>query len=75
GDDAALLASLEEDFRFPDLVDEDSRALYAEEPYRLKLGAIRSKLNNTKVRITTGAEHIPGHDYATGSEIQEEFQL
>lgn len=75
GDDAALLASLEEDFHFPDLVDEDSRALYAEEPYRLKLGAIRSKLNNTKVRITTGAEHIPGHDYATGSEIQEEFQL
>ncbi|MGJ9654744.1 phosphoenolpyruvate carboxylase [Actinotignum sp. GS-2025b] len=75
GDDAALLASLEEDFRFPDLVDEDSRALYAEEPYRLKLGAIRSKLNNTKARITTGAEHIPGHDYATGTEIQEEFQL
>lgn len=75
GDDAALLASLEEDFRFPDLVDEDSRALYAEEPYRLKLGAIRSKLNNTKERITTEAEHIPGHDYATGSEIQAEFQL
>ncbi|MGJ9661964.1 phosphoenolpyruvate carboxylase [Actinotignum sp. GS-2025e] len=75
GDDAALLASLEEDFRFPDLVDEDSRALYAEEPYRLKLGAIRSKLNNTKARITTGAEYIPGHDYATGTEIQEEFQL
>ena len=75
GDDAALLASLEEDFRFPDLVDEDSRALYAEEPYRLKLGAIRSKLNNTKARITTGAEHIPGHDYATGTEIQEEFKL
>ncbi|MDY5135878.1 phosphoenolpyruvate carboxylase [Actinotignum sanguinis] len=75
GDDAALLDSLEEDFRFPDLVDEDSRALYAEEPYRLKLGAIRSKLNNTKERITTGAEHIPGHDYATGSEIQAEFQL
>ncbi|MDY5154537.1 phosphoenolpyruvate carboxylase [Actinotignum urinale] len=75
GEDKELVASLEKDFEHEGLVNATDWALYAEEPYRLKLGAMRGKLANTVARIKSGTQHVPGYDYSSGQEIQDEFQL
>lgn len=69
GEDAQLRASLEEDFAQPDSVSERQRELYATEPFRLKLGAIRSKLEHTRERMRTGEAHRHGYDYLAVDEL------
>ena len=75
GDDPELRASLVEDIERHGLVERDQYELYEQEPYRLKLGAMRSKLENTRRRIHDGLAHEAGRDYLRGSELQDDFDL
>jgi len=75
GDDEALRASLAEDLSHESELDPLQQDLYREEPYRLKLGAMRSKLRATKERIRTGDAHVHGRDYRDGAELQEDFRV
>lgn len=75
GEDEELLASLRADLEHVTDIDEVQQNLYAEEPYRLKLGAMRSKLRATRKRIHEGEPHVPGHDYRDGSELQDDFTV
>lgn len=75
GEDEDLRASLEHDFEHRAQVDEEQRALYEQEPYRLKLGSIRAKLENTRTRIRTGSAHTPGEDYHRTDELLADIEL
>ena len=75
GEDEELRASLAEDLQHNSEVDEVQQELYHEEPYRLKLGAMRSKLNATRERIRTGEAHVHGRDYSDSAELQEDFRV
>ena len=71
--DERLWASIERDLvSLPEL---ESRYLriYAEEPWRLKLVAIRQKLVNTRKRIGTTLPHKPNHDYITSADLMAEL--
>ena len=58
----------------PDL-DPRVRELNAQEPYRLKLTAVKARLLNAQERIDAGTEHEPGRDYADVGEILADLQL
>ncbi|MGN6599814.1 MAG: phosphoenolpyruvate carboxylase, partial [Actinomycetes bacterium] len=49
--------------------------LNAEEPYRLKLTCMRTKLQNTRVRLAQGRPHEPGRDYARTDELLDDLGL
>ncbi len=75
GVDDALLGSLEADRAALPGVHELVGRLNAEEPYRLKLSYVRTRLVNTRRRVTHGEDHRPGVDYAGPGELVAELEL
>jgi len=51
------------------------RRVNAEEPYRLKARAIRTRLELTRARLADGTAHRPGRDYADAAEIVADLEL
>jgi len=75
GQDEELRASLAEDLSHDSEVDPTQQELYREEPYRLKLGAMRAKLRATRDRIRSGEAHVHGADYGDTEELQADFHV
>src|SRR5699024_4795409 len=75
GEDQQLLESLREDLSHDTEVDQVQQELYRQELYRLKLGAMRSKLRATQERIRSGEGHVHGRDYRDSDELQEDFRV
>ncbi len=70
-----LLASLETDRAALPGVHATVGRLNAEEPYRLKLSYVRTRLVNTRRRISRGEDHREGIDYAGPGDLVEELEL
>ena len=51
------------------------RRINAEEPYRLKVTAIRHKLLITQQRHTDDSSHVPGRDYKDSAELLSDFEI
>jgi len=51
------------------------RRTNAEEPYRLKVRAIKAKLANTRSRLRQGTRHTPGRDYLGTDELVADLEL
>ncbi|MEV6637574.1 phosphoenolpyruvate carboxylase [Actinoplanes sp. NPDC051470] len=51
------------------------RRTNAEEPYRLKVRAIKAKLANTRTRLRNGTQHVPGRDYLGADELIGDLEL
>ncbi|WP_127499668.1 phosphoenolpyruvate carboxylase [Actinoplanes solisilvae] len=51
------------------------RRTNAEEPYRLKVRAIKAKLANTRDRLRNGTAHVPGRDYLGSDELISDLEL
>ena len=51
------------------------RRTNAEEPYRLKVRAIKAKLANTRTRLRQGTAHVPGRDYLGTDELIGDLEL
>jgi phosphoenolpyruvate carboxylase len=51
------------------------RRTNAEEPYRLKVRAIKAKLANTRLRLRNGTPHVPGRDYLGADELTSDLEL
>ena len=51
------------------------RRINAEEPYRLKVTAIRHKLLITQQRHTDDSPHVPGRDYKDSAELLSDFEI
>jgi phosphoenolpyruvate carboxylase len=51
------------------------RRTNAEEPYRLKVRAIKAKLANTRKRLDQGTAHVPGRDYLGSDELIGDLEL
>jgi phosphoenolpyruvate carboxylase len=51
------------------------RRINAEEPYRLKVTAIRHKLLITQQRHTDNSAHVPGRDYKNSAELLSDFEI
>src|SRR5699024_9176832 len=75
GEDQQLLESLDDDLSHETEIDPTQQELYRQEPYRLKLGAMRSKLRATQERIRSGEGHVHGRDYRDSDELQEHFRV
>jgi phosphoenolpyruvate carboxylase len=60
--------------RLPE-VDERFRRVNAEEPYRLKARAIKTKLANTRARLAAGTAHVPGRDYLGSADLIADLEL
>jgi len=70
-----LLASLKADaIEFPDVHARFAR-LSAGEAYRQKCAYVHQRLLNTRSRIAAGAEHRPGVDYKSATELRAELEL
>ena len=70
-----LEESLRQDLATLPHVDQRVLDLNAQEPYRLKLTAVKAKLLNSLQRIERGTDHVPGVDYADVDEIVADLQL
>ncbi|MGB8651419.1 MAG: phosphoenolpyruvate carboxylase [Mycobacteriales bacterium] len=68
---ARLAAALE---RLPE-VEPRYRRLNAEEPYRLFLTCVRTRLQLTLARVEGGTQHVPGRDYLDGEELLADLLL
>ena len=75
GDDPELRASIANDIAIRVAVDDEQQRLFHDEPYRLKLGSMRTKLLSTLRRIENGHPHREGHDYATTQELLDDIAL
>ena len=74
GVDEEIGDSVDADFAAnPAIGDTVRRDLFEREQYRLKLVAMRVKVDRTRDRIRSGSAHQPGVDYASGDEIQADF--
>src|SRR3954452_24288653 len=51
------------------------RKTNAEEPYWLKVRAIKAKLGNTRKRLSAGTPHVPGRDYLGNDELISDLEL
>lgn len=51
------------------------RRTNAEEPYRLKVRAIKAKLASTRSRLRNGTAHVPGRDYLGSDELISDLEL
>jgi phosphoenolpyruvate carboxylase len=60
----ALIESLEVDRGNLPEIWERERTRTAEAPYWLKCSYMHARLINTRSRIKSGSDHVPGHDYA-----------
>jgi len=69
GSDPALDADIERDLACLPELDARYLRINAEEPWRLKLTAVRQKLANTRARLGTTLPHIERHDYLSTSEL------
>jgi len=65
----ALLESVARDLAALPEFDARLRRLNVGEPYRLKLSAMATKLENTRQRILARRPHRPGHDYLEPAEV------
>jgi phosphoenolpyruvate carboxylase len=70
-----LSASLDRDLRALPEIEARFRRVNAEEPYRLKLRAIKTKLANTRARLAAGADHTSGRDYLGAAELVDDLEL
>ena len=71
----ALIESLATDrHHLPD-VWERERTRTAEAPYWLKCSFMHARLINTRNRIKSGSDHVPGHDYAHPDEFVSDLDL
>ncbi len=69
-----LATSLERDLAHVELPERYLR-LNAQEPYRLKLGCIRAKLEATQRRMERRTPHKPGDDYASSQDLVDDLML
>ena len=51
------------------------RTLNRDEPYRLKCAFIHQRLVNTRRRFAEDARHVPGRDYQSSEQLQEELRV
>jgi phosphoenolpyruvate carboxylase len=70
-----LAASLAKDLDALPEVPARFRRTNAEEPYRLKVRAIKAKLANTRKRLDQGTAHVPGRDYLGSDELISDLEL
>jgi phosphoenolpyruvate carboxylase len=71
----ALIEALEKDRdRLPD-VWERERKRTEEAPYRLMCSFMHARLINTRARIKSGSDHVPGHDYGHPREFVADLDL
>ena len=70
-----LSASLAKDLdNLPEIANR-FRRVNAEEPYRLKVRAIKAKLDNTRHRLQQATPHVPGRDYLGSDELISDLEL
>jgi phosphoenolpyruvate carboxylase len=70
-----LSASLAQDMDNLPEIAQRFRRVNAEEPYRLKVRAVKAKLANTRARLTTDTPHVPGRDYLGSDELISDLEL
>ncbi|BCY05694.1 phosphoenolpyruvate carboxylase [Actinoplanes sp. L3-i22] len=70
-----LSASIAQDLDNLPEVQERFRRVNAEEPYRLKVRAIKAKLANTRSRLQHGTPHVAGRDYLGSDELIADLEL
>ena len=70
-----LSASLAKDLDLLPEVADRFRRTNAEEPYRLKVRAVKAKLANTRARLRNGTRHVPGRDYLGTDELIGDLEL
>ncbi|WP_229072077.1 phosphoenolpyruvate carboxylase [Actinoplanes sp. DH11] len=70
-----LSASLAQDLDNLPEIAQRFRRVNAEEPYRLKVRAIKAKLANTRSRLQHGTTHVPGRDYLGSDELIADLEL
>ncbi|BCJ44431.1 phosphoenolpyruvate carboxylase [Actinoplanes ianthinogenes] len=70
-----LSASLAQDLDNLPEVAARFRRVNAEEPYRLKVRAIKAKLANTRARLQSGTPHVAGRDYLGSDELIADLEL
>lgn len=73
--DAALEASIAADLAAMPTFDKRYLRINAEEPLRLKLTAIWTKLGNTRVRLEEGTPHVAGADYLSTAELLADLEV
>lgn len=69
GRDEALDKSIADDIAALPNFDQRYLRINAEEPVRLKITCIWSKLQNTKARLEDDTPHVPGADYSTNAQL------
>jgi phosphoenolpyruvate carboxylase len=70
-----LRVSLDRDLAQLPNIDPHFRRLNTQEPYRLKLNCIQSKLQGTLSRMRQKGHHVDGLDYANSGELLDELLL
>ena len=75
GVSAELRASIDADLATVPGMDARLLRINAEEPYRLKLTAVRAKLAATRARLAEGGRHEPGRDYLGSTDLLAELAM